>query len=60
MTNLAYATAVCRLQLYRARPPLPAADDVAGLAAYWKRFWNTAKGRGTEEQFIAHYREFVR
>lgn len=39
-----YATAVCRLR-YRWSPlPLPAADDVEGLAAYHKRIYNTALG----------------
>lgn len=59
-TNLTYQTAICRLQYYRAKPPLPAADDVEGLAAYWKRWWNTPAGKGTEAQFIEHYRRYVR
>jgi hypothetical protein len=55
-TNLCYATAVCRLIYLRAPEPLPKADDVEGLARYWKRFYNTRRGRGAEAQFILHYR----
>lgn len=57
-TNLAYATAMCRIQYWRRPEPLPAADDVAGLAAYWKRFWNTAAGRGDPDEFVRRWRLF--
>lgn len=49
--NLLYACAAARLQLYRAPAPLPAATDIAGLAAYWKRYWNTPAGAGTQAGF---------
>lgn len=57
VTNLAYATAVCRLLYYRAPAPLPAADDVDGLAAYWKAHYNTPVGKGTAAEWATHYRE---
>jgi hypothetical protein len=51
--NLGYATAMARL-VYRRRPePLPAAEDIPGLAAYWKAHFNTAAGKGTAAEFIA-------
>lgn len=57
--NLHYAVAMSRV-LYRSIPyPLPDADDVPGLAAYWKRFYNTPKGRGTEAEFIRNYERYV-
>jgi hypothetical protein len=59
-TNLAYASAIARLVYLRAPDPLPQVDDVEGLARYWKRFYNTSAGKGTEAQFILHYRQFVR
>lgn len=58
VTNLAYATAICRVIYYRAPEPLPAADDVVGLAAYWKAHFNSANGAGTPEQWVYHYRTF--
>lgn len=54
-SNLCYAVACARAQYYRARPPLPAADDMAGLAAYWKAHWNTPLGAGTPAQWMMHY-----
>lgn len=54
-SNLCYAVAVARAQFYRAKPPLPAADDMPALAAYWKAHWNTHLGAGTPEQWLSHY-----
>lgn len=50
--NARYATAACRLQYYRVKEGLPAADDLDGLAAYWKTYWNTEAGAGKKQQFI--------
>jgi len=52
-TNLAYATAMARLQYYRHPAPLPELDDLDGLAAYAKRYFNTRKGKAT----VADYRK---
>lgn len=53
VTNLAYATAICRLIYYRRPEALPAADDLDAIATYWKRFYNTVLGTGT----IAGFRD---
>ncbi len=50
--NLAYATAIARLVYRRAPEPLPAPGDVVAIAAYWKRHFNTRRGKGTVEGFI--------
>lgn len=57
--NLAYATAMARLIYWRRPEPLPEADDVAGLARYWKAHFNTVLGRGTVAAFILNYKEHV-
>lgn len=57
--SLAYSTAIGRLIYFRDPEPLPDAKDVQGLAAYWKRVWNTHLGKGTEEQFVRHYLRYV-
>ena len=44
VANLGYGAAVCRLRYRRARPPLPAWNDAAGMAAYHKQIYNTALG----------------
>lgn len=53
--NLAYATAMCRVHYRRVPAALPAANDVAGLAAYWKAHYNTIQGAGSEEEFIENF-----
>ena len=58
-TNLAYATAVCRLRYWMDPEPLPEADDIDGLAAYWKRVYNTPRGKGKASEFAANYRRHV-
>ncbi len=50
--NLGYATAIARLVYYRRPALLPPADDLAGLARYWKAHFNTALGAGTPEDFL--------
>ncbi len=58
--NLAWATIMCRLRYYVVKAPLPAADDIAGLARYWKKYYNTSAGKGTEQEFINAYRKYVK
>lgn len=57
--NLGYSTAIARCQYRRFPTALPAAADVPGLAAYWKKHWNTELGKGTVDQFIKSYTDFV-
>lgn len=51
--NLVYGAAICRLIYRRVKYPLPDAKDWPGLGAYWKASFNTPKGAGTAEQFVA-------
>ena len=60
ITDLAYATIIARLIYYRRPEPLPAADDIDGLAAYWKQHYNTPLGKGTPSQWSLVYREYCR
>jgi hypothetical protein len=57
--NLAYATAMCRVHYRRVSEPLPGAEDIAGLGAYWKQHYNTPLGRGTADEFVAKYETYV-
>lgn len=57
--NLYFATALCRLK-YRLIPEkLPKADDIEGLANYWKEYYNTPKGKGTVGEFVQNYNQYV-
>lgn len=57
--NLAYGICMCRLFYRRVKEPFPVADDVVGLAQYWKSFYNTSQGKGTIEQFVKAYEKYV-
>lgn len=51
--NLKYATAMARLQYYRFPESLP--DSQEGMAALWKKRYNTPLGAGTEQEFLHNY-----
>lgn len=59
VSNLIYATTIARLIYYRVAEKLPDADDLSGLARYWKKYYNTELGKGTVEDFKHHYKDFV-
>lgn len=50
--NDRYGCAMARVLYRRAPDPLPAAGDVAAMAAYWKKFYNTPLGAGRVQQYI--------
>lgn len=56
--NDRYAAAMTRVHYFRmgkivGHQDLPAAGDIAGMARYWKDYYNTAAGAGTAAQFVA-------
>lgn len=53
--NLYFATAMCRICYYRIKEALPANNPLA-LAQYWKKYYNTALGKGTIEQALPHFK----
>lgn len=50
--NLWYAAAMCRIHYLRVPKPLPEAGAINAQAAYWKKHYNTSKGRGTATEYI--------
>jgi hypothetical protein len=54
--DLGYQTAIARLKYFSDPHPLPEANDVFGLAGYWKRVYNTPRGKGSTEHWIRVYR----
>lgn len=52
VVSLDYAAAMTRYHYRRVPEPLPPAGDWRAIATYWKRHYNTPKGRGTEGQFV--------
>jgi hypothetical protein len=58
--NAYYAVVMARMKFYRARPPLPAADDIDLLAEYYKKWYNTAEGKATPQDFKNAVNQFVK
>jgi hypothetical protein len=56
--NILFQIAIARMKYLRAPGALPAADDLPGLAAYYKRHWNTPLGAATVEAAMANYRRY--
>ncbi|MBF0146383.1 MAG: hypothetical protein HQL84_09925 [Magnetococcales bacterium] len=58
VTDLFYAAILCRLHYRRIAEALPDANDLDALANYWKRHYNTLKGRGTVQEFTDNWKRF--
>lgn len=58
VTNLSYATAIARVRFWMVPDPLPGADDIEGLAQYWKTHYNTYLGAGKPEEWSEKYRRY--
>lgn len=54
-----YQIAMCRLRYWVVPAELPAAGDTVAQAAYWKRWYNTPRGSGTEQEYLDDYKKFV-
>lgn len=50
--NLLLAAAYCRVKYRTIREALPAAGDIPGQAAYWKKYYNTRLGSGKVEDYV--------
>lgn len=57
--NLYYSVAMCRVHYFRVPKKLPKVGDLKGQAAYWKRWYNTPLGHGTEGQYIKSFERHI-
>ncbi len=57
--NDKYACAIARVQYLRVPYLLPSHSDVAKMAAFWKKYYNTPLGRGKESEFIHNWNQYV-
>lgn len=59
-SSVFYQTLIARIIYYRAPEALPEPNDIEGLANYWKKYYNTVKGKGRVEDFVSNYRRYAR
>jgi len=57
--NLHYAAAMCRVHYYRVKSALPEQGDYEGHANYWKTYYNTIHGAGTEEEYLENWHKYL-
>lgn len=55
--NMYYAVAMCRVHYFRVNEALPPAGNVMAMARYWKLYYNTPLGKGTEKEYRANWAE---
>lgn len=53
--DMRYAVAMARIYLMRFPEEFPCATDIAGLAQYAKKYWNTEKGKATALDYKEAY-----
>ncbi len=58
--DLHYATAMARIHYLRMPGNLPDAKDIDGLWDYYKKYYNTEKGKAKKEDSIKKYQDFIR
>jgi len=57
--DLRFATAMARVKYWMVPDPLPDADNIHGLAAYWKKWYNTEGGAGRVHTFENKLRKYL-
>ena len=58
VSNLSYACALARIKYYRDPEPIPA--DLKGQAEFWKRVYNTEKGKGTVDEYLENWKRYAK
>ena len=56
--NLSAAIIHCRLKYWRVPKRMP--DSLEGRASYWKKYYNTDQGKGTQEKYIDMVKEYLK
>lgn len=58
--DLHFATAMARIHYLRTESNIPDAKDIDGLWDYYKKYYNTEKGKAKKEDAIKKYQDFIR
>ena len=56
-SNIAYGIMHCRLKYWRVPKKVP--KDLEGQAHYYKKYYNSAQGKASEEEYIEQYKDFI-
>lgn len=53
--NLVYQIAIARVHYLRDKHSIPSKDNMVEMARYYKKVWNTHKGKATWEEALSNY-----
>lgn len=56
VNNDKLAICMCRVKYYQVKEAIP--TNLEGFAKFWKKYYNTPLGKGTEEEFIQDYKQY--
>lgn len=59
ITNLRYATAICRIRYWMEPDALPDPQDLVAIAKYWDTHYNANPYYGTVEEFMESWTKFL-
>ena len=58
--NLRYAAALAFMSYYRHQDFIDGSEnDIVSMAKYWKKYYNSINGAGTEQEFINNYGKYI-
>ena len=57
--NIPYQIGMARIYYLRKKEELPDAGDVLAMAEYYKKYWNTYKGKATVQEAIDNYIKYA-
>lgn len=60
LANIPYQIVMARLHYRRCKEPIPAKDDINGLAQLYKKRYNTELGKATVEEAIKNYNKYCK
>ncbi len=58
--DLHFATAMARIHYLRITTSIPDPKDIDGMWDYYKKYYNTEKGKAKKEETLKKYQDFIR
>lgn len=58
--DMRYAAAIARLHYSRVSEALPESGDIEGMWEYYKKYYNTSKGRAKRDKALESYEAFLK
>jgi hypothetical protein len=60
MYNMKYAAIMCRLKYLMNKESIPSFGSVIDQANYWKKYYNTAAGKGDVQAYLVNFDKYLK